>query len=427
MKTLSLTLVAALSSLANQTCHADEIFPASVCDLYCIQDDMSGYNKPALPPIPPPRYAFGGFLSQSWVRTSHDVNISGPSSGDHGSFQRTEVGVFGTYSINRYLDLRGMLSSFKDGQFDNGSIQINYGLLDVHDPDSEYGVRLGWISNSAGFFTDQLNVPQYRDTEIAPQGLYRDAYRHLARGGRGVQAYAKLYDGHGWTVAVEASAFRANVKDQQELAWAFFGNTYGTPTTFEPKSNITTASAKIRNEKLGLVIRYDRNDVHADVTSSPEYNGEQAITIHRFGARKYFQTGDVTIERAAFFFTNCGDAACVHPFGAPVASDITYRRYLTPALNLIVGYDSYYLASGDQNGERTRAEFASAGLPFAAASMYSRSINLGLHWERDNVTYKAEVHHVKGQAALMATENDLNRLNLPTSYNVLMLNVSIGF
>lgn len=380
---------------------------------------MHGYNRPPLPLEPPPQYAYGGFLSQSWVKTSKGVRLSGPSSSTVGSFQRSEAGLFGTYSINPSIDFRGMVSSFKDGNFERGSVEINYALIDVHDADSDYGVRLGWVSNSAGFYSEQLNIPAYRDMELAPQGLYKEAYRNFARGGQGIQMYAKLFELESLSASIEGSLFRANISDQKELVYSFFGNN---PARFK-RATINTISFRAKNSK-GLVFRYDRNGITSDVDAPSVFAGEQNLAIHRFGLRQYFQFGDLTAETAAFKFSACGGESCVRPFGQPVASSLTYRHYVTPTMNLILGYDTYFIAQKDKTGKKTETL---TGEAVQAEDFFARSVNLALQLKRGHFTYKAELHHVEGRATLMATENDLSQRNLPKSHNILMLNVSYGF
>lgn len=384
--------------------------------------DGGGYNRPALPIEAPPKYAWGGFISQSWVKTSKGVRISGPSDSALGSVQRTEAGLFGTFQATRYVDFRLMVSSFKDGNFDDGTPQINYGLIDIHNPDSDYGIRVGVISNASGVFGEQLNVPAFRDMELAPQGLYREGYRHLNRGGRGVQAYYKLPEMGDWTVALEASRFRANVKDSDDLNYAFFGQEG--LADFSDSSRINSYSIKAGNTALGLLLRYDLNVVSIDMTRGPMRGFD--LRIHRLSARKYFEFGDITVEGAAFDFRRCDGKPCARPRGEPAALALMYRHYLTPTVNLIVGYDTYYLSDKDKDGHKASAASASKGVPLAPESQYARSLNLGVHWRRGAWAYKAEAHHVKGQASLSASEND-PAIKAPRGYNVFILNAAYSF
>ncbi len=383
-----------------------------------------GYNQPQLPAEPPPKYAWGGFLSQSWVKTSKGVHLSGPSDGKFGSLQRSEVGLFGTYAHNQYIDLRGMISSFHDGRFESGRPQINYGLIDIHNSNSDFGARLGYVSNSAGFYSEQLNIPAYRDFELAPQGTYKEAYRHFSRGGRGAQFYTKTEIGT-WLLGVEWTKFRANMTDEKEMSNAFFS---GDIATFG-NTDIITRSIKVRNDGLGLIMRYDQNVIKANLTikgAAPRASYFD-LTIDRFGMRKYFDFGDVIVERSLFRVGNCVSLRCTKTIGGPVATNIAYRHYLTPSINLLLGWDSYYLARDDKRGLNTKKQYAAFGIPFNNHSMYAESINAGVTWKRGPFNYKAEVHHVKGQATMMATENDLRSPTLPTSYNILLLNVSYAF
>lgn len=363
----------------------------------------------------------GGFISQSWVKTTKGTRLSGASDNAWGSVSRIEAGAYVNRKVGAYLDIRGMISSFKDGAYSDGTPVIDYAIADFHDINQDYGMRLGKVSHSSGFYNELINVPSFRGLEISPQGLYRDDIRNFLRSGKGVQIYAGLPTAYGWQPTLEATRSQAVTRDQVGLNHLIFSIPLG---TFVDGSILTELSVKAVNK--GTTFRYDLDHTSLNFIGNYPYAtvGTYTHNVHRFGARQYFETGDLTAEYSVIKLQHCDNRAC--PGIKPVAYDITYKHYLTDNLTLIVEADAYFTDYGDRNGTIQSRGYAAMGLTIRPEFFYSKSMALGLKYSTNKWTYKAEIHKVKGLQSLTPIENNINA-STPSGYNILLLNVTHTF
>lgn len=369
----------------------------------------------------------GGFVSQSLVKTTKGVLFTNGSDAKFGSLSRTEVGVFANYEATPYVDLRGMISSFYDSANSNGNPSINYAVVDAHSRGETFGFRLGKVSHASGFYTETMNIPAYRDMELAPMSLYREGLRNFSRSGIGAQIYFNAPSLYGWTPSFEFTSTRADLSDQPELNRLFFVLPLG---TFIPGSIIVEKSVKLTNQEQGVTLRYDRNDLSMNFMATDfsgsvgAPSGRYGVTIHRLGARKYFERSDITAEYNLFHQYECG-MPCMDT-SPPRAYDVVYRYYLSNNLTVNLGYDAYYASYSDRHGEEQTQSWQPLGIHLPASAFYSESLSVGLNYTVGRLTYKVEAHKVRGLNATPAAENDLTRTHT-SKYNVLLFNVTYSF
>ncbi len=112
-----------------------------------------------------------GFLSQGYVKTS-DNRFFGDS--DEGSWDFREIGANLSYQPMPNLLFAGQLLSRTAGELYDGSVRLDYGLVDftaVMEADRRLGVCVGRLKNPLGFYSDTRDVPFTRPSVFLPQSI----------------------------------------------------------------------------------------------------------------------------------------------------------------------------------------------------------------------------------------------------------------
>lgn len=356
---------------------------------------------------------FGGFASQSWVKTT-DVKIAGNSDAKFGSLSRTEIGAFGTYDWTNNISFRGMISSFREGGYSNGTVGANYALVDLHTEAQQIGIRIGKVSHSSGFYTGLINVPSFRDLEIPPQSLYRDGLRNFSHGGDGFQLYSDTQVAKDWRLCLEYTKTRPDLTDQAELNKLLF---ILPSVEFIPRSTLEERSVKLVGHNF--MIRYDRDKIDLAYDYPMHFKSRKIEIVHRFGVRRYFTAGDITAE---YNYYQSPD----HTHIQPTSYDIVYRHYLTDKLTLILGYDAYFSGRDDKNGTMQSALFQQHGIDIVPEAFYSKAVSIGLKYKPKAITYRAEVHAITGTSTAPASSNDITKLKAKR-YSIVVLNATYSF
>lgn len=369
-----------------------------------------------------------GFISQSLVKTSHGVKLSGNSDGKYGSIERTELGGLIAWQANEHVDFRGMASFIKDGHATDHA-RVNYALVDIHTSSGLDGVRLGRYSYDYGFYNAARNNPTYRDMELPPQGLYRDGFRYMTRSGDGIQVYTKSHLTDNFSAEVEIGYGTPTIYPQEEIVQTFVMDK--SAGEFTNDSKFRSFNLTIDNRQHGVTLKYGY--LLMDYQFSTKYiDGGAPFSMrpenHYIGIRKYFSFGDVTAEMMK---TNMGttkwDSLNPMPnyvWGGVEGWTITYKHYLTDSTSALVGYDQWLVNKDDSTG--TGIEHESYGnIPHAA--MYHKSWNVGLIHHTGNYTLKGEAHFVKGSNTVRAEGNDILNKGQPDNYNIFILTATYKF
>lgn len=373
-------------------------------------------------------FQWSAFISQSLVKTSSGVKLSGDSDKRYGSLARTEIGASASYQLNDHVDFRGMLSMVHDGDIDD-KLRVNYGLVDIHDDKGMVGVRVGRYSYDYGYYNSARNNPLYRDMELPPQGLYRDGFRYMTRSGDGIQLYGKHHFNQNYSIDVDAGYGNPVLFPQEDIAQTFVLNKDA--GTFESGSRVASLNTTIENREYGCSIKVGYLQMNYKFSTPFIDGGDQfPMKAENFylGGRKYFSFGDITLE---FMQTRMGHTKWddLNPipnyvWGGVRGNTITYKHYVTDKVSMIVGYDEWFVNSEDKNGQKM--ENATGGA-VPAGNMYHRSNNFGLIYREKNYALKAEFHMVKGTSTVRAEGNDVMSLKQPTSHNILILSATYKF
>ena len=368
------------------------------------------------------RFKWSGFISQSVVKTSDGIKLSGNSDNKYGSIMRQEIGGSISYEINENIDFRGMASIIRDSSTDTNP-KINYGLIDIHQDKGLYGLRLGRYSYDYGFYNAARNNPLYRDMELPPQGLYRDGFRYMTRSGDGIQFYGKKHLTDNYSVEFDVGVGKPVIYPQKDIVQTFvFSNDAG---KFSNSSRVNSVNFNIQNREHGWELKYGYLLMDYKFSTPLIDDGKEfpmKLNNHYIGFRKYFDFGDVTLEymRSKMGETKWDSLTPLpnYIWGGVEGRNITYKHYLTEKTSLLIGYDTWYVNRADRTGEKM--EDATMGMTPNGA-MYHKSTNLGVSHREKDYTLKAEYHMVRGTNTIRAEGNNILSQEQPEKYNIFIL------
>ena len=134
-----------------------------------------------------------GFLTLGYVKTSAN-SFFGDS--ESGSLDYSELGLNASYRFNPQLLVSAQLLSRTAGEMYDGSLSLDYGLLDYTPYSSEegrFGTILGRFKNPMGFYNQTRDVASTRPSIFLPQVVYWDRVRNMVFATDGGMLYGDLY------------------------------------------------------------------------------------------------------------------------------------------------------------------------------------------------------------------------------------------
>jgi len=132
------------------------------------------------PLMPTSAYAdvnVNGYFSQAIISSPDNpyfISDSGTS------FDYRELGVNGSWQVNKQLRLAAQVVSRKLGDMEDGSPKLDFALLDYNFFNSEFvnaGIRLGRVKNAYGFYNKIRDVPHARPGVMISQSIYFESMR----------------------------------------------------------------------------------------------------------------------------------------------------------------------------------------------------------------------------------------------------------
>ena len=154
---------------------------------------ISGQSAIADSPLWKESMQLHGFLTQGFVQTS-DNRFFGDS--DEGSFDFTEIGLNGSFRLNKQFLFSGQILSRRAGDMYNGSLSLDYGLVDFtafSDESTRLGLIAGRFKNPLGLYNDTRDVAFTRPGIFMPQSIYFDKVRNLMLSNDGLLAYGEYH------------------------------------------------------------------------------------------------------------------------------------------------------------------------------------------------------------------------------------------
>ena len=341
-----------------------------------------------------------GFLSQGFVRTS-DNRFFGPS--DDGSWEFREIGANLSYQSRPDLLLAGQLLSRTAGEMYDGSVRVDYALVDytpILRQDMRAGLRLGRLKNPLGLYNDTRDVPFTRPSIFLPQSIYYDKVRNLALSADGVGFYSDLQMGQG-DLFLQLNIGKLDVDKNVEFAF-LFQDALGQLETEDP-----WFIGRVMYEHNGGRLRLAASLATGTLDYKPELGdilgpGDTDIDFWILSAQYNEEKWSLTAE-----YMN--EPISQHGFGQIPDSDgtaegwyiqATYR--LIPRWELVLRYDESYLNKNDRDGSEAEAR---SGIP--AHNFFAKDLTVGVRWDlTPHFMLRAEYHRVEGASWLSLRENN---------------------
>lgn len=133
---------------------------------------------------------FHGFISQAYISSNNDYATS-----NNGSFEFREIGFNMFWDISNDLSLVGGLLSRKYGDVDNGSIKLDYLLVDYNIYSSsmfDLGIRAGRVKNKMGLYNVARDMPTSHPGILLPPSNYFESFRDMLLSTDGVNLYTNV-------------------------------------------------------------------------------------------------------------------------------------------------------------------------------------------------------------------------------------------
>ncbi|MFT7414079.1 MAG: hypothetical protein ACI9FO_000735, partial [Methylophagaceae bacterium] len=159
-----------------------------------------------------------GFATQGLTFTT-DNNFYGDS--DHGSADFTELGINANAQLSPKIRLAGQLLSRHAGNMDNGSLRVDYALLDINliaSSRGNFGLYLGRLKNPLGLYNETRDIGHTRASVFTQQAIYFDKVRDLTMSADGIHFYGEYFLSNG-TLILQAGVGYPIPDDNVEITY----------------------------------------------------------------------------------------------------------------------------------------------------------------------------------------------------------------
>ncbi|HMW79969.1 hypothetical protein [Accumulibacter sp.] len=342
-----------------------------------------------------------GFVSQGLVHTT-DNNFLGESDGQV-SHDFREIGVNASWRLVPDIQLSAELLSHRAGGTDDGSVRLDYGLVDWTALSSEHGragLRLGRLKTAYGLYNKTRDVAFTRPSIILPQSIYFERTRNLTVSADGAELYAERY---GETGSLTASFALGEPKTQTEAAKValFLSSPPGElEARLAPDLQLLYEGAgnryRLAFTALQLDLSYRPGTV--DRLRAGRFKLTPLIFSGQYNAERWSLTGEYAIRRTSVsgFGPYFPDS---HAVGQSYYLQASYR--FAPQWEVLLRYDAFYADMHDRDG---KAFAAATRQP--AFSRFARDWTTGIRFDvTPEFMLRAEYHRVNGTGFLAAQDN----------------------
>ncbi|MCG6967658.1 MAG: hypothetical protein LJE59_14235 [Chromatiaceae bacterium] len=343
-----------------------------------------------------------GFASQGFVKTS-DNSFFGDS--ESGSFDFTELGVNASYKATPSVLLSGQLLSRNAGDMYNGSLTVDYALVDWNLSNSHersYGVLVGRIKNTLGLYNDTRDVAFTRPSIFLPQQVYFDSVRNLFLSADGMHLYGRFYSDLG-QLAMNVGVGTNPVDDNVEISYLgtdFGGRLDSQGAAFIARAEYETLDGRWRLGLSAAKASLAFDAAPTDPIGSGDIDFVYWVASAQYNAERWSLTAEYMQEPVEF-----------QAFGPLVdGRDSTVLGYYLQAsylvrsdVELIARYAEGYADKDDRDGTRQSAMTGGLVPPYA---FYRKDWMLGLRWDvTPNFMLRAEYQWNDGTWTLSRREN----------------------
>jgi len=343
-----------------------------------------------------------GFLSQGYVKTS-DNNFFGESS--KGSWDFREIGANLSYQPQPNLLIAGQLLSRTAGELYDGSVRMDYGLVDVAaimEPDLRLGVRAGRLKNPLGFYNDTRDVPFTRPSVFLPQSIYFDRVRNLELSTDGLGVYSDMQLTSG-DLFLQLNYGMLDVDQNVEYAFMFQdwpGKLESDDPWFVGRLLYEIDAGRIRLAGSYATGELNYKPAPVDILLPGAISVDFWVLSFQYNEEYWSFTAEYMNEPINWknfgpnsFFAGDNTAAGWYLQGA-------YRPH--PDWELLLRYDVSYLNKHDKDGSESGA---TQGIP--GHNFYAKDLTFGVRWDvTSSFMLRAEYHVVEGTSWLSSLETD---------------------
>ncbi|RDH87164.1 MAG: hypothetical protein DIZ77_18610 [endosymbiont of Seepiophila jonesi] len=302
------------------------------------------------------------------------------------------------------LQISGQLLSLTAGEMQDGSLSLDYGLLDynfANFDNGNLGLRLGRVKTPIGLYNDTRDVAFTRPTNFLPQSIYFDKVRNLELSNDGFQIYGDLQAD--WGDLLFQGGMGKPVTDEN-VEYAYLGNDWQGELSgdffFLGRVIYELDAGRIR---LSATIADGDLDFEPGPTD-PFSNGTVGIQLRVLSFQYNAEDWHFTTEYMQEDVIN-RDLGAFRPDMDSTAEGyyLQLAHDLFSDWEIIARYDVSYLNRDDRDG--TKQEAGPFGIP--AHNMFAKDWTLGLRWDiTPAFMVRGEYHWVDGTAWLSSRENN---------------------
>lgn len=351
------------------------------------------------------RLRVSGYVYQGYQKSTNN-NYIGMSSSPLGSLENRELGVTADYNLANNVDIRLSAKIEQHGTEVVTSPEFNYFLIDAaaNINDTKIGLRVGKVRNIIGFYNATMENPVLRETDVAPQSIYREAWKHILISGLGYQVYTKITGLPYLDFDIDYSISEPVFSPKEDVLAGWFA---ATPTGYFDVngSKLASVSVTAMTKDLSWVFRYDRYLLKAMYVSGINdfvQTGDYGVNISVVGLRHYIKDFTITYEYALIDPIADGWDTTALPGTLSSSYNLVVKYKATSKLSYYLGHNRWYTNITDPNGE-----YASKVTGFSPEAFFYRDTNISLKYiATRNWILKGSYHHITGAAVI--NNNDVN-------------------
>lgn len=351
------------------------------------------------------------FASQALMHSNAN-NFYGESA-DNSSLDYSELGLLVSRRFQQDWQVSGQLLSRRAGETDDGKPRFDFAFVSyqfVNNIDRTWGLRLGRLKSTYGFYNDTRDVAFTRPGILLPQAVYFDRIRNTLFAQNALQLFGErrwqLHNLSWQLAATETDADAGELTDASGIALS--GRAEGNMTG----QGRLMYSHDADRFRLALSYRASDLDFSPDlipitgtvITASTAYSAEYNAANWSLSAE--FVNTDA---QAQGFAAGAGFGSPIPDFDTDAQSYYMQWRWRPiQRWDILARYDVLYLNKDDKNGNRFALAVAGTPLARPAYSQFAKDKTLGLGWQPNaRSLIRLEWHRVNGTGWLSQRDNPL--------------------
>lgn len=357
-----------------------------------------------------------GFATQGLIFTT-DNNFYGDS--DHGSADFTELGVNTNLQFSPKIRLAGQLLSRHAGNMDNGSLRVDYALLDINliaSSQGNLGLYFGRIKSPLGLYNETRDVGHTRASVFTQQALYFDKVRDLTMSADGLHIYGEYFLKNG-TLLIQAGIGYPLPDDNAEqtyLGQNWAGNLEANQLASVGRVMYEHDGGRWVFALSGASLDLDFKAGTTDPLNSGKLEIDYTILSAQFNGERWQFTAEGAVQKSNFIGLGgvYADADV-----KPLAFTLEANYRFTSKWQAFVRSETFYMDKEDKYGHLANEKlqvisdtFFGGQLPIQPSyNRYSQAWIVGGRWDiNNNLMARADYHIIKGGAILSGADNDMN-------------------